>query len=485
METEKPVAGLGARNWFIVAGALLVAVIAGVLSAQFPWFMIAGVFAFIALAWMIYKKPFYGIVLIAFALPFERIGAYELGEMTIRFAQILLIVTAAAWFFRSLVHGRFSLVKNPILIPLGLFLAVNVISIPNTLNLGRTLTVLIYIIFTASLAFIIPNLVRTREQLKKVIIVLMVSFVVVSGFGIFQFLGDMSGLPTEVTGLRDLYTKDILGFTRVQSTAYEPLYFANYLLIPISILFTLFLSGKGIVRSGWLIALFSLGMVNLILTVSRGGYLAIAAALLVVGLFYLKKLFTIKNIMFFLIGAIFVGWVVTSTLGVGGGLFTLEKFEEHITNAFYGASYDERVDTFSQAVDAWRDHPVIGIGVGGFGPYTAPHPSYIPKDGWRIVNNEFVEILAENGLVGLLFFLSLIFVLCLRTIKAIVTTRDGQLRAVTVGLFAALIGVIVQYQTFSTLYIMHVWFLIGLLIACQTIIFQSHDSKYTPLDQKA
>jgi len=37
--------------------------------------------------------------------------------------------------------------------------------------------------------------------------------------------------------------------------------------------------------------------------------------------------------------------------------------------------------------------------------------------------------------------------------------------AVRIGALAALIGMLVHYQTFSTLYIMHVWFTIGLILA--------------------
>ena len=102
----------------------------------------------------------------------------------------------------------------------------------------------------------------------------------------------------------------------------------------------------------------------------------------------------------------------------------------------------------------------------------ASHPFYMPQDGWKIVNNEFIEILAENGILGLFFFCLFILFLIVRSIKAIIITKDEYLRAILVGLLGAFIGVLVQYQTFSTLYIMHVWFLIGLMIAVQNMIFR-------------
>lgn len=439
----------------------------------FPWYLSAGALVAGIITVLALRSPEIGIILIAFLLPFERIGSYELGGSTIRSAQIILIVTAVAWFVRRLWRGNYKFVKNPILIPLLLFIGSALISLPNSVNIERSVIILLYIVFTALLAFIIPNLVIQKRTLQWVVTTLLLSFVLVSVFGILQFVGDMSGLPPEVTGLRELYTKDILGFTRVQSTAYEPLYFANYLLIPVGILFALFLSGKNVIRSGWLITLFGLGMVNIVLTVSRGGYIAALVMIGVIAIVYFKRLFTLKNIIIFSIGTVAIVWVVFQTLGSSGEPFTMAKFQEHVLNAFYGASYNERVETFDQALGAWQEHPMVGVGVGSFGPYVSPHPYYIPDDGWRIVNNEVIEILAEQGIIGLTTFLIMIIMLTVRSIKAIIVAKDPYVKAITAALFGAFIGILAQYQTFSTLYIAHVWFCIGLLIACQNYILFS------------
>lgn len=470
-------------DYLVLGIAIPLAILLSYLNVALPWFILLGGLVFLVLTFFVFKRPFLGILLIILFLPFERIGAYEFGTTTIRLSQIFLVVTALAWFFSLVIKRKYSLVKNPLFIPLGIFLVINLFSLSNSLNLERSLIIFLFIIFTTFLAFLVPNLVKSKDQIKKVILVLLVGFVLVSIFGLWQFLGDMAGLPTEVTGLRELYTKDILGFTRVQSTAYEPLYYANYLLIPIAIIFALFLSGQNIFKSGWLIALFGLGVVNLILTVARGGYLAIVFTLLAVGIFYFRKLFTPYNIIIFIVALVLVGWVVTEALSVGGEFFTIEKFQEHVSGVFYGASYEERIETFDNAITAWREYPLVGIGVGGFGPYMAPHPYYMPKDGWKIVNNEFIEVLAESGILGLLFFCLFILFLVVRSIKAIIAAQDKYLKAILVGLLGAFIGVIVQYQTFSTLYIMHIWFLIGLMIAVQNIIFTRYAKKDIELDK--
>ena len=223
------------KQYLLISAAIVVALAAGILGATLPWFIMLGGIAFFLIALLIFKKPFFGILLIAFFLPFERLGAYQFGTTTIRATQILLIITALAWFLRLVIKHRYTFAKNPVLIPLSLFLAASLASIPHSLNIGRSATVFLYIVFTAVQVVVVPNLVIRKEKLKKIMVWLLVSFTIVSVFGLLQFLGDMSGFPPEVTGLRALYTKQVLGFTRVQSTAYEPLYFANYqaLVIPV------------------------------------------------------------------------------------------------------------------------------------------------------------------------------------------------------------------------------------------------------------
>jgi len=491
------------KNISLLILAVFLILVISFLNVSLPLYIFLGLIIFIVIGFFIFKNPVIGIYLIAFFLPFERIGAYEFGGSTVRISQVLFIILLLIWLGRMIFQRKFDFVnpstslgvdterpgileggseslmpsiggrrsvKNPLIIPLAIFLLFNILSLQNSLNLERSLLLLALIVFTILLSLVIPNLLQDKKTIEKTILILLISAFLVSVFGIFQFLGDMAGLPTTITGLRDLYTKDVLGFPRIQSTAYEPLYFANYLLIPLGVALSLFLSRKSTIKSSWLLILLIIGGISFVLTVARGAYLALAVVILIISLVYFRKVFTLRNIIIFTVVLVLVWQVVVRALGYGGDIFNLDVFQGHVLNVFYGASFNERIDTFENAMKAWREQPFVGIGVGGFGPYVAPHPYYMPKDGWRIVNNEFIEILAETGIMGAFAFFIIILVLIARSIKAIIKSQDKYLKAIMIALLAAFIGVLVQYQTFSTLYIMHVWFLIGLMIAVQNLV---------------
>lgn len=431
----------------------------GAAIALGPLPTLAGVIS-LAVFLFILQKPTRGVVLAAFFLPFERLGAVELSGLTVRISQLLIIVTFLSWLGSGFLRKKIQLPRNELFWFIIAFLTVNLLSLLNAVNLQRSLIVFFYTVFTLSVVLIVPMIIREKKIMEQVIRALLAGFVVVCVFGIYQFLGDMIGLPQSLTGLRDIYTKNILGFTRVQSTALEPLYFANYLLIPLGIIAVLFLRKTGPWKPWVLALLFALGGVNLVLTVSRGGYIALFVMLGILGAWQFRRLFTWRNIAYSTVIIISIaGLTLTFFSGVVG------DFVQHTGNLFGGASYEERVETISLAWESFYLHPLVGTGVGGFGPVASIHPFTKPSDGWKIVNNESLELLAETGILGLLSFIMIVSVVFGRSFTAVRESRDDYLTALPIAFSVTFAGILVQYQTFSVLYIMHVWFLVGLMVS--------------------
>ncbi len=464
------------------------------MSAYFSFLAVPIVIAIVIFAGaciFIFEKPWIGVLLVGFFLPFERIGGIDLiGQTTIRISQVLALVTIVSFVLFSLFIKKENRINpNPILWPLLAFIAICAISLINAENLSRALAVFLFTLFVIVFTLVIPKVVTKTSYVKKIVIVLMLSAVLVSLFGLYQFAGDVVGLPETLTGLRSHYTKEIFGFPRVHSTETEPLYFANYLLIPIAIGAMLFLEGKShkvkkknaknglknfFQGSFFLIGTVVLCIIALGLTLSRGGYLGLATTAIMIFVLGFRRIFKVKNVAVLFILIILVVLIIVGFLNYSGK-FSVDIFTEQATTYKEGVGVTERYDAYREAWRLFWRHPILGIGIGNFGPEIAAYPNKMPETGWKIVNNEPLELLAETGIFGFVAILGMVIILIVASIRAMkalnrqeakdVDSERIYLRAVLSGFLAAFVGILVQYQTFSTLYVMHVWFVIGMLAA--------------------
>jgi len=429
----------------------------------------------LVLAYFIFREPTLGWLLIVFFLPFERVPTINIGGTDLKINTVLGLITLFAWILALMANPKkWKVEPNALAIPLSLFAAALIASLMGAVNLPRALEVLIFILFTMALAVLTVNMVNSKEALRKTIVVLFASALVAAAFGLFQFGGDIIGLPSSITLLKEGYTKAIFGFPRIQAFSMEPLYFANYLLIPICIGIALIFNKAEPFKRWFFISIVLLLLINFILTVSRGGYLGLVGSLAVLGILMFRKIFTWRNVLIGIFAIGIVGY---------GVAFALSKGDYQATNEFIGhvmvtdfknsESVQGRLLTYRRAYNAYKWYPVFGIGIGNYGPFAKFYPSETPQKGWDIVNNQYIELLAETGLVGAVAFGFLILVLTMRTFIALKYARDLLLRSVLIGAFAALVGILIQYNFMSTLYIIHIWILIGLLIAVQSIILKT------------
>lgn len=431
------------------------------------------IFAFVILFYVI-RNPFFGLTLIVFCLPFERIPTINVGSFTLKINHILGIITLISWVLSVLVKKK-KIVVNPLIWLIIIFLCVLFISIVYSSYPFRSLIIFIFVCFTILLAILVVNLVTTKERLEKITIILFWSTLLVCLFGLWQFLGDIVGLPQTLTGLKEGYTKAVYGFPRIQAFSQEPLYLGNYLFIPLGIFISLFLRKTkiGHLSRFWQFLLITLMLIVLVLTLSRGAYVGFAVLLFTIFIFYARYWFSWKVIAAIIITLIIA--VSSSYYFVSKGESkALGEFVEHVTigDLTEGESIQGRLTEFDKAIEMWRENPIVGVGLGDYGlaKKNFPPPESMPD--WDIVNNQYIELLAETGILGLIGFLLIIIVLVWRSVIAFYKSQDPLIRSVLVGLLAAFIATMVQYNFFSTLYIIHIWVLIGLLVAAQNLAFK-------------
>jgi len=77
----------------------------------------------------------------------------------------------------------------------------------------------------------------------------------------------------------------------------------------------------------------------------------------------------------------------------------------------YG-SFQSRVEQMQVAWNAFKAHPVFGVGIMAFenkqNQYKYMNATGMHETNWGIIHNSFLSVLAENGIFGFVFYLFLV-----------------------------------------------------------------------------
>jgi putative inorganic carbon (HCO3(-)) transporter len=175
------------------------------------------------------------------------------------------------------------------------------------------------------------------------------------------------------------------------------------------------------------------GVIGLVCTQSRGGISALGFVLILAILYFVKA--WPKKIALF--GALAVAVWALYLVGVS---VSPERLSEGV-----GVSSGGRLVLWAVAWDLFRNSQLFGVGIGNFtgmyGPYI--NLSWIRPD-YLTVNNLYLEILSETGLLGLAAFVALIVSGIRGAFRRLVTSTDSMSRSISFGLLGALATVIVH-----------------------------------------
>lgn len=181
----------------------------------------------------------------------------------------------------------------------------------------------------------------------------------------------------------------------------HPMTFAGYLCIFLPVLLVCFLEKNIYCKWRWLFGVsFILGIIALLFNGTRGVWLAILPVLLFILGYYILK----RNKLAMLCLVLFIA--------AGAGLTQYKTFTDRlatITNTKY-QSNTERLLIWKSAYTMFKDHPVLGVGLGqykyNYQKHYISHQAKEPNLGHA--HNNFLQMLAENGIVGFVGFLTLV-----------------------------------------------------------------------------
>jgi len=146
---------------------------------------------------------------------------------------------------------------------------------------------------------------------------------------------------------------------------------------------------------------------------------------------------------------------------------------------FAGENSTGRGDLWRVARYQFQDEPIHGVGLGN---YPVVSNRYLKRDvrnidlfirAPRTVHNTPLELLSELGAVGFTLFYSFIgscVILAMRTLKRARTIEDPGMVAACRGILAALFGLIAASLTLSGMYVELLWILLGSTVAASNYV---------------
>jgi O-antigen ligase len=388
--------------------------------------------------------------------PFEYLPSVQLAGARVKLNYI--VIGVGVYLFANL------LVRQKIRFPgvnknylLGFLLISTLGSIGNVINTRRFVISYLGLVLCVLATFLIANYATNiKLQLRRLIYILGACCV----FGVYQFVGDMIGIKPKFTFLREMYTKAVFGIPRIQGTANEPQLFAGMLFIPLAAILVYFLikmpinNPFNIPRSHMIYGGVLISLVFL-LTISKGAFLALGGTLFILTVYWAvtyKNIINSRNILLALPAIVLIISFIAGTPYLSN---KLAPILENVVTTVEGTSATtvERSNFVELANKVLEVNSFFGIGAGQYGPYVST-PS--ADNSTLIVNNVYLEVWLEYGLITLSLFLALLGLALYRSMA-----KQFGLHLV---LAISLICFLFQWLFFSPIFITPIFILIGICL---------------------
>jgi len=357
--------------------------------------------------------------------------------------ELLIIVGLMFWGFKLVDQKKLKFLYSPLDPPIVSFILIIVLSLIWSENIFVSFNELLLFLAGPFFYFLLTNNIRTDKQINR-IVWLMVGIGICFGvYGIFQYIGiDFS------------YWAGNVGRQKVFGLFGNVNYFAEYLIIPLSVSISLFFITKNkLIKTILLIGILTMGG-SLLFTFTRGSYLGFAISLIIILFLFMnnrKKEFILENrkiFIFSLVLVIIVGclFIVPNPLNKQGTAIYTVKNRLSLSVITTGSSALRRIAIWKFTALMIKDHPLIGSGIGTFRYNTLKyHRSLYPYGFADMAHNEYLQLWAELGLVGLATFIWVIITYFIFSFKILKTLKDNKYQqGIVIGLMGGITAILVD-----------------------------------------
>ncbi|HVE56115.1 MAG TPA: O-antigen ligase family protein [Pyrinomonadaceae bacterium] len=386
-------------------------------------------------------------ILLCVCIVFTALAYGTVHQPTIAIFYLLTAAVVILWAVDSFKTGIFRFNKTLLQVPIigtVVYALIQIIPFGNLAEtggvsgIGRTISLepfwtqmfalhflALFFIFAASLTFL-----DSASRLRK-----MTTLITVFGFA-FAFFAILQAVlsPTKIYGIYEVeYAKPFGSFVNRHN-------FAAYIEMAIAVPLGLLFAGA-VQRDKRLIYLTAIGLmgVALLLSGSRGGLVAVLAEVVFILILTNKsqgsgKLFIKIGLAVLLIGVIIGGAIMI------GGESSLTRFAE---TAVSNDISTNRTHIWGITLQVIKNNLPFGAGIGAFAAAYTPYDTMNGIERVEQAHNDYLQILADAGIVGLLlagFFIYQLFRTGLQNVK----TDNLFRRGVAIGAFAGCFAILVH-----------------------------------------
>lgn len=224
--------------------------------------------------------------------------------------------------------------------------------------------------------------------------------------------------------------------------------------------------------AAWALAV---SVLTIFFTYSRGGLLALVFALAVLLIDRRPNFLPVLGTAAIAVALLgFVPSTYTQRIS------TLLEFLPGTSNQLYDTSFRGRVSENEVGLMIFRDHPLLGVGMGNYPMYYQNYSTQLGLDYRRVARSPhslYIEVLSEQGIVGILAFTLLLF----SVHRGLRQAKENFLRSgapdyawMTGALWAGLLGYLFAGIFKNSAYSNSFWILIGMAMAVAQLAHQTY-----------
>ncbi|HUF04585.1 MAG TPA: O-antigen ligase family protein [Aridibacter sp.] len=359
---------------------------------------------------------------------------------------IVMVLVALLWAADSLFSGSLRLDRSQLQIPIVLAAVYGFIqtipfgsvqsggveSIPSTISVAPFWTRLAAAHFVALLIFFSGMLIFTNSvrRIRKIVILITVFGFIFAFFAILQSVLS----PDKIYGIYESkYAEPFGSFVNRHN-------FAAFMEMSIAVPLGLLFAGA-VEKDKRLIYATAIGLMGiaLLLSGSRGGFVSIIAGVVFLVILATGSRGTRDKVLKAVLAVFLLAVFVVGSILVGGES-SLTRLAETATSDNFSTN---RMQIWSVTLDVIGSHMPFGAGLGAFGVAYTPFDPNTGFERAEQAHNDYLEVLADAGIVGALigaFFLFRLF----RTGLANVKVENRYRRGVALGAFAGCFSILVH-----------------------------------------